>query len=113
MARKKSVKQPKSALEFMQYLGSELACYKANDTAASGMVIKSQADIANGLIGDLDALKKDSYFIVNPGGTKAKDIKAPVACYIDLDAGRDSKKQYLSEKKVAEKKDQMTKRIVE
>ena len=114
MARKKkqTVTAPQDAIEFMEYFGSTLACYKEKDEAASGMKVAPIDDMRNGLLADLHALKKDSYFIVNPGGTKVKDIVRPVACYVDLDAGRDAKKQYLSDAEVAKKKAAMDKKIL-
>lgn len=114
MARKKKsiVTAPQNAIEFMEYFGSTLACYKEKDEAASGMKVAPIDDLRRGLLGDLYGLKKDSYFIVNPGGTKVKDIVQPVACYIDLDAGRNAKKEYLSTREVDNKKKEMDKKIL-
>lgn len=43
-----------------------------------------------------NARQHDAYFVVNPGGSLEKDINKLVACFVDLDAGRDSKGKYFS-----------------
>lgn len=95
----------KTAKDFMKFLGSALAV-----APKSGLVKNSPMEIV-----DSSKLRyhmdKDLYFIVNPGGTKQRDISRLAANYIDLDAGRDAKGNYFDMRTVNRKKAAMLKKI--
>jgi len=55
--------------------------------------------------GDRD--KCDAYFVVNPGGAKANEIKKLTTVFIDLDAGRGTNGKYYGDRTVLGRKSKM------
>lgn len=92
---------------FLKSFGKEvIICYNRELNKVSSM---TQASVDEAI--RQNRLGKDVYFYINEGGTKQRDIKKLRACFVDLDAGRDSRGNYLTINKVAVKKKEMMKKI--
>lgn len=89
--------------------GGKILCHSTENSKATGM--RNYATIRDCL--DANANGKDVYFYVNNGGTKKAQINEYVACFTDIDAGRDTNGKYLTPSKVATKKVAMLKKVKE
>lgn len=94
---------------FLNTFGNNvILCYNKDLNKVSSM-IKCTLDEAI----KQNSYGKDVYFYINEGGTKQSDITKLRACFVDLDAGRNSSGQYLTTKQVDMKKKAMIKKVKE
>lgn len=96
-------------LKFFQSFGNDhILCYNNNPKVKlSGMNHTTNVEeVMNANVRN----NSDAYFYVN-GKRKKEEINIVRSCYIDLDAGRDDKGQYLRPKEVAEFKKQYLAKI--
>lgn len=86
--------------------GNVTICYNREPNKVSSM---TQASVDEAI--RQNKLGKDVYFYINEGGTKQRDITKLRACFVDLDAGRDNRGNYLTTSKVLSKKKEMMQKI--
>lgn len=92
--------------KFLSYFGkNKILCYNHNVAAKSKMI---KADLSTIVNKNSDG--HDVYFYINTGGTKKHEM-TPVACYVDLDAGRNKNKKYKTQKEVNKLKKNMLEKI--
>lgn len=90
--------------KFLDLFGkNKIVCTSAGISANSPM-LRTDLTLA---LNQNEKLGHDVYFYVNTGGTKQNDISHINCSFIDLDAGRDTKGKYLSDKIVTAKKIKM------
>jgi hypothetical protein len=94
--------------DFLKHFPNSVVVYNQNPTKKVSPMVMCSVN---------DALKanesgSDVYFYIN-GGPKNADVKKYNACYIDMDAGRDSNGEYFDLKTVNRKKAAMLQRLHE
>lgn len=80
--------------KFLKAFNPGMVSIKNTILYSSGKTHMGKSDLQDVL--HLNTLGNDAYFVVNPGGSLERDINKLVACFVDLDAGRDSKGHYFS-----------------
>ena len=109
MRRSEQKRRIKSFLNHFSYGTEKLLCYSIdNDRSNSRMKTTTSLDE---VLDNNDKVNSDAYFYVNNGGTKQFQISKLVACFIDIDAGRDKNGKYFTPAVVAKKKTAMQKAI--